>query len=87
MPGESAERTGTVLAAIGDPQKDNNHKFAAFPLQDTAEQLGTVRIALDPATHGATHAEPEPCNIGRTARVLLPTQPTSFLGRIFRQYF
>ena len=79
LTGESVERTGIVESATGDPQKESNHKFAAFPIQDTAEQLATVRVAL---------AEPvNTCAVGRTARVLLPTQPTNRLTRTLRQYF
>ena len=79
LTGESVERTGIVEAATGDPQKEINHKFAAFPVQDTSEQLATVRVSL---------SEPVPsCTVGRTARVLLPTQPTNRLTRTLRQYF
>ena len=77
LTGESTERTGTVESATGDPQKEPNHKFAAFPIQDTAEQLATVRIALNENV----------CTVGRTARVLLPTQPTNRLMRTLREYF
>ena len=77
--GESTERTGVVQAATGDPQKEPDHKFAAFPLQDTAEQLATVRVLI---------TDPAPvCAVGRTARVLLPTQPTNRFSRALRQYF
>ena len=77
LTGESNERTGVVESATGDPQKEPNHKFAAFPVQDTAEQLATVRITLTENV----------CTVGRTARVLLPTQPTNRLTRALRQYF
>lgn len=79
LTGESQEHTGLVQAVTGDPQKETNHKFAAFPLQDTAEQLATVRVTL--AEPAAT------CTVGRTARVLLPTLPTNRLTRTLRQYF
>ncbi len=77
LTGESIERTGIVESATGDPQKETNQKFAAFPVQDTAEQLATVRVSLNETS----------CTVGRTARVLLPTQPTNRLSRALRQYF
>ena len=77
LTGESVERTGIVQSATGDPQKEPNHKFAAFPVQDTAEQLATVRITLSENV----------CTVGRTARVLLPTLPTNRLTRTLREYF
>ena len=83
LTGESAERTGTVLAVTGDPQRDDHRKLAAFPLQDSAEQLATVRIALDASNSSPSSA----CLVGRTARVLIPTQPTNSATRWFRQYF
>ncbi len=81
LTGESTEHLGQVQSITGDPQKETNHKYAAFPLEDTTEQLATVRVAL-------TDSSPTPtCTIGRTARVLLPTNPTNRLTRTLRQYF
>ena len=81
LAGEAAEATGTVLSATGSGAANDTlqtHKFAAYPLLDSAEQRATVRVALDPAT---------PCTAGRTARVLLPTRPTNRLSRTLQQYF
>ena len=82
LTGESQERTGIVEAVTGDPQKEINHKFAAFPIQDTSEQLATVRVSIP-----FKPDEIPTCTVGRTARVLLPTQPTNRLTRTLRQYF
>lgn len=81
LSGESSDRTGTVLSVGGDPRKEDNRKFAAFPLQDTVQQLSTVRVGLPPA------ASPGECIIGRTARVLLPTIHSSLVSRWMRRYF
>ena len=89
--GETRQRTGLVLAVTGDPQKEPNHKFAAFPIQDPSLQLATVRVAIDPDSQpgpsGTTQPTPDSCAVGRTARVLLPTLPTNFVSRLFRTYF
>jgi multidrug resistance efflux pump len=81
LSGESSDRDGTVLSVGGDPRQEDNRKFAAFPLRDTAQQLATVRIGLPVA---ASNGE---CIIGRTARVLLPTIHSTILTRWLRGYF
>ena len=83
LAGETVERVGTVLAATGDPQKEVNHKFAAFPLQDSSQELATVRVSIEPATDAAVPT----CAVGRSARVMLPTAPTSMARRMMRRWF
>ena len=83
LTGETEQRTGLVQAVSGDPQKEANHKFAAFPVQDPAMQLATVRVSLDAPKAGDAAV----CSVGRTARVLLPTIPNNFVSRSVRTYF
>lgn len=80
LSGDSKDRLGTVLAVGGDPRKEDTRKFAAFPLQDSSLQMATVRIGL-------TATPPGECVIGRTGRVLLPTNHSSVVGRWLRRYF
>lgn len=81
LTGESVERTGIVVAASGDSQKESNRKFAAFPTQNPTQRLATVRLRLE-STPGSSS-----CIVGRTARVLLPTQSSNPIGRFFRKHF
>ena len=83
LAGETAERTGTVLSASGDPQKEVNHKFAAFPMQDTSKELATVRVSMDVSQAGGRAA----CSVGRAAHVMLPTVPSSLASRTVRRWF
>lgn len=87
LSGESTERSGTVLSISGESGQDPRRKFAGIPLnKDKGEQLATVVISLDDA--GAiSSSNVDPCTIGRTARVLLPTVPTSTATRLLRHYF
>jgi multidrug resistance efflux pump len=81
LSGESAERAGVVLSVSGDQQKGENQNLAAFPNQSTETQRATVRIGLRSA------AAPGDCIVGRTARVLLPTNGSNRLARWYRRYF
>jgi multidrug resistance efflux pump len=83
LAGETIERVGTVMAASGDPQKEVNHKFAAFPMQDTSQELATVRVSVDAPADGTSPV----CAVGRSARVMLPTKPTSLASRMMRRWF
>lgn len=81
LSGESAERAGIVLSVSGDEQKGENQNLAAFPVQSTDEQRATVRIGLSNVTGRGE------CIVGRTARVLLPTNRTNRISYWYRRYF
>ena len=85
LSGESTERSGMVLSVSGESGQDPGRKFASVP-SARGEQLATVVISLDDAAV-AQASSPDACTIGRTARVLLPTVPTSTAGRLLRHYF
>ena len=88
LSGEMEERTGTVLGVSGDPQKDDNRKLAAFPIQDTSERLATVRIGLAAREARLTARDSQDsCLVGRTARVLLPTNGSNLISHWYRRYF
>jgi len=81
--GEDAERTGTVMTISGDPQREIDHKLAAFPVQDQSKELAIVRIGF-PST---VASDPGSCLVGRTARVRIPTKPSNFFSRWTRNVF
>ena len=83
LAGEYIERVGTVMAASGDPQKEVNHKFAAFPIQDTSQELATVRVSMAIAVEKGAPV----CAVGRSARVMLPTTPSNLASRMMRRWF
>jgi multidrug resistance efflux pump len=83
LTGENVERTGTVISASGDPQREIDHMLAAFPVQDPSRELATVVIGLVPTTG----SDPGSCFIGRTARVRIPTRPSNFVSRWTRSVF
>ncbi len=85
LAGESTERSGLVLSISGESGQDPRRKFASMPLRN-GEQLATVVIGLDDAA-ATSLSGPDSCTIGRTARVLLPTIPTSTATRLLRHYF
>ena len=84
LSGETVERTGTVVSATGDPQRTIDHKLAAFPVQDASKELATVVIRLDPF---GDDRKANPCAVGQTARVRIPTLPTNLASRWVRRIF
>lgn len=83
LSGETEERTGTVIATTGEQQRDLDHKLAAAPLHDQAQESATVLLSLDRSAKPGTPTETA-CSVGRTARVRIPTVGTSLLSRWFR---
>ncbi len=86
LSGESIERSGIVQSVSGDAGKEGSHKFASVPLQRSGEQLATVVISFDDAG-AADSSSSDACTVGRTARVLIPTIPSSNATRLLRRYF
>lgn len=76
--GERMERTGTVLSASGDPQRDMDHKLAATPVGDPTQELATVLISVDAAPE--TSDARSGCLVGRTARVRIPSTGDNLLS-------
>lgn len=81
LSGESSERAGTVLSVSGEEQKEENENLAAFPPINFDVRRATIRVGITaPAKDGE-------CWVGRTARVLLPTNGSSPLSRWYRHFF
>jgi multidrug resistance efflux pump len=83
LAGETADRSGRVVAVTGDTRTDDGRNLAALPPAQTAKTV-VAWIALD----GAPVAENDDadtdhsrCLVGRTARVILPARNS---GGIFR---
>lgn len=88
LSGESFDRGGTVLSVSGDPQRqssaDPDQKLAAFPVRDSTQQLATVLIGMDAAARAGSA---QGCLVGRTARVLIPTNASNVASRWMREMF
>ena len=86
LSGESAERAGRVLSVVEDPKKEGDRKLAALPAASSADARATVRLGFE--SGGADKdAGQQRCEIGRTARVLLPTNGRSLIARWYRHFF
>jgi multidrug resistance efflux pump len=81
LSGEAVERTGIILSVLGDPKKEADRKLAALPATNKDDSLATLRVAFNNSQISAS------CNIGRTLRVLLPTNGRGVLARWYRHFF
>ncbi len=81
LSGELNDRTGAVLSVVGQGDLSHSEHYAALPVAETGSTIIAQLGVKPPAGRN------EPCLIGRTARVLLPTTGGGFLDRIFRRLF
>jgi multidrug resistance efflux pump len=77
LSGESRERSGRVQAVLGEGSVASERNLAAMPAR-LPHGGALVRVALSPPAPGETAS----CPVGRSARLLLPTGDSSFLGRM-----
>jgi multidrug resistance efflux pump len=75
LSGDTIKRHGRVLSVTGDAT-GGDRNLAAIPF-DGKGLTATVRIAMEPS---------EECFVGRTARVLLPSNGPGFLARLFNRF-
>ncbi len=85
LAGEAIEHSGVVLSVSGNSEK-RAHKFASIPTHRIDEEFATVMIGLDPPIM-TERTDTDACEVGRTARVLIPTAPHNALSRLVRRYF
>lgn len=82
LSGEAQNRTGKVTSIDGDGELTDHRKMAVLPGASNGKTgSALVRISLSSGTSNVNGNE---CIVGRTARVLLPTNSSSFLSRNFR---
>ncbi len=81
LSGESNERNGAVLSVAGQGNLSHSEHYAALPVAETGSTI-IAQVAMKAPEKGN-----EPCLIGRTARVLLPTTGGGLFDRIFRRLF
>lgn len=82
LSGEMSDRTGRVVSVTGQASLVNDRNLAATPAaQRSASAMARIELA---SSTGDTSG----CLVGRTARVLLPTTPsTSFFSMLVRRFF
>ena len=85
LSGESSDRAGTVLSILGDSGHDARQRFASLPAHVSGEQPSRVLIGFD-VGGGPRHDGTAGCEVGRTARVLIPAQG-SFASSLLRRFF
>jgi multidrug resistance efflux pump len=81
LSGESNERSGAVLSVAGQGNLSHSEHYAALPVAEIGSTI-IAQVAVK-----APESSNEPCLIGRTARVLLPTTGAGLFDRISRRLF
>jgi len=76
LSGDQIKRHGRILSVTGDAN-GGDHNLAAIPF-DGKGLTATVRIAMDPS--------PGECFVGRTARVLIPSNGPGLISRLFGRF-
>ena len=81
LSGELNDRSGAVLSVAGQGNLSHSDHYAALPVAETGSTI-MAQVAVKTPEGGN-----EPCLIGRTARVLLPTTGGGLFDRISRRLF
>ncbi len=83
LAGEAVDRTGLVLSVAGEGKKISVKRLAAEPDPALARTEAGATVLIAPDT---TAAPASSCEIGRTARVLIPTVPSTLASRWMRRH-
>jgi hypothetical protein len=84
LAGETEERTGTVVSVAGEGKRISAARLAAEPVHSDGIGPGSAMVLIAPESlsrHGA-----DGCEIGRAARVLLPTHTSASAVRWMRAH-